>query len=77
MKVDIRKRGVCRATDGAWLDPAIEVFEVELHTDPSEGTVPGVWRETFGSRQEVERFMRGVEAGRAMSGHAGLQYEIP
>lgn len=39
------------------LDPGIMVYEVELQNDK------GVWRETYGSRFEVQTFLRGVEAG--------------
>jgi hypothetical protein len=39
------------------LDPGLMVYEVELQNDKR-----GMWRESFGCRLEVERFLRGVEA---------------
>lgn len=39
------------------LDPGLLIYEIELERDEK------IWRETFGSRQEVDRFLRGVEAG--------------
>ena len=40
------------------LDPGLMVYEVELQNDKR-----GMWRESFGCRLEVERFLRGLEAG--------------
>ena len=49
------------STKAVRLDPSLMVYEVELQNDR------GVWRETYGSRQEVDRFLRGVEAGYNLS----------
>jgi hypothetical protein len=55
-----------------------EIYVVTLVNPPEGDKVGGTWDETFGSRSEVERFMRGVQAGRAMSGQMmPLNYEIP
>lgn len=43
------------------LDPNIMVYEIELERDEK------VWKETYGSRQEVDRFLRGLEAGYNMT----------
>jgi hypothetical protein len=45
------------STQTVRLDPGLMVYEVELQNDKR-----GMWRESFGCRLEVERFLRGVEA---------------
>jgi len=42
-------------------DPAIRVYCVELTADKA-----GAWRETFGSREALEAFIRGLQAGASM-----------
>lgn len=53
-------------------DPAIPIFLIELEDDHS------VWRETFGSKNELEHFFKGLVAASHMLGHADIQIpEIP
>ncbi len=78
MQVKVEKVTVVETEDCIKLDPPLDLYTVELKTDPREGTVGGVWCETFGSELELVRFMRGVEAGRAMSGYMEpLRWEVP
>lgn len=43
-------------------DPSIEIYHVELsHKD-------GIWTETFGSKEQLNAFMRGLEAASGMVG---------
>lgn len=70
MNVKIEKKTV-REVDGIRLGVPLELWEIELKAGN------GVWYEVFGSELEVRRFMRGVEAGYAMSGNYTLKYEIP
>lgn len=37
-------------------DPSITIYEVELQSES------GIWRETYGTRELVEAFLRGVKA---------------
>lgn len=54
------------------------LFTIELDTEGKDGLLPGTWDETYGSRYEVELFMRGFQAGMAMNGQMmPLNYEIP
>lgn len=48
-------------------DPPIWIYEVELLSKE------GVWRETYGSREVLLAFLRGLEAAAAMLGHQAIQ----
>lgn len=43
-------------------DPPIDIYHVELSV-PS-----GIWTETFGSKEQLKAFMRGLEAASGMTG---------
>lgn len=76
MNIDIKKKTVGLDDDGQKLDPPIELYTISLTLPSVSGGI--VWSETFGSKLEVMRFMRGVEAGRAMAGDLSpLRFYIP
>lgn len=53
-------------------DPAIPIFLIEL------SNANGIWTETFGSRNELEHFFKGLVAASNMLGHHDIKIpEIP
>lgn len=52
-------------------DPPLEYYHVTLKNKL------GIWTETMGSRQDLVKFLRGVEAGAGMCGHLAIWCELP
>jgi len=70
--VDISERPKINVTrHRVELDPPIEVFNVEL---TKKG---GCWMETWGSKDQLQAFLKGIEAGLGIVGFIIFWPEIP
>ena len=49
------------------LAPHTKVYHVEVES--KGGSSPGIWEESFGSLEALHAFLRGVHAGRGITGY--------
>jgi hypothetical protein len=61
MKITVTKIGIA-------LDPQVYVWNVEVEDDR------GVWKKSYGSKEHVDAFLRGLQAGMSM---ANTAYSFP
>ena len=52
-------------------DPPVDIFSAEITNET------GIWKERYGSENEMRAFLRGVQAGAQMCGHVVYPPPVP
>lgn len=73
-RIELKKHRVIKDANGAVLEVPVDVYAVELIAKDEK---KGVWPETYGSKSELQAFLRGVRAGASMCGFIIFEPEVP